>query len=593
MRNNAPSIDQNDDMRSSLILPALLLTLAPIAPPAGAEPVVVTVTMHDPRALDVSYRMPPSCKALTFVNPGIRAQVAALVRSDWTPAGDCTDIDFQSIRPRHAACTTLRLRVPATTRARDRRLYDGAHPWAQPFGDGLYAHTAAYAVQDSCGPVEWRFEAPGGTVMADGVVTAQAATASGAAANPSADTGTSAGAVTDGVPVLLLAAPFRSDASPFHAEAEIDQATQTRLAATVRQSLGELQAMLPALPLRQGYVLAAASSASSLRTETPSPNVIRLLVPATPLPDFQERARALLGHEAAHLAQPANWRATGRDAWREAWQDDLPAIREGGAEFLRLAASVRLGWLTPAQLKDEFEAAVNSCLMTLENKPWRAFDQRNGADNAWRCGLTLHLLGLARINDQAGGQGGAQASALQRLQDYYARARAGTPTDVAHALECGAAAGCAPRRLARVRGAEPLAAIVRDEARSPDSLLHAEPAWGPALVETMVFRHLEQVMRADCRGGANIAHDKAAPRIGPGLRCGVLRSGMVVTTAEGLPLFADDRAVKASAQACRGAGVTMLGLQDGRSLRVACGRGVALPQDVFGVDAEKAMALTK
>jgi len=533
----------------------------PVPPPPSAAPVVATLALHGPDALEVSYRIPPFCKALTFRNRGMRPETAALVRKDWAPADDCTAIDFQSIRPRHAACTTLRVRVPATTRARDRVLYDGVQPWAQPFGDGIYAHTAAYAVNAGCGPVAWQFSTPGGTVMVDGSAAAQ-----GVAQPPSA-------ASAAGMPALLLAQPYRADAPPFQADGQVDDAVRSLLVKTLEQARHALQAMLPGLSFAPGYVLASGAREPVLRSDAPSPRVLHLLVPAQPPADLAAQARTLIAHELAHLGQP--------DRWNEAWRLDLPAIREGGAEFLRLAASARLDWLGEAQLQDELEAAVNGCLAAAGDRPWHAFAQRNDGDNARRCGLTLHLLGLAPAP--------GKPDALARLQAYYRQGRDGTRTDFAHALECGADAACTPRRLPQVLGGQALAEVVRDAARRPDSPLHAQPAWGPALVEVMAFRQLEALMRADCHGGVNLARDKAAPRIGPGVRCGVLRTGMVVATAEGLPLFADARAVKASSQACRQRGATTLGLQDGRTVTLRCGPAEALPAAVFGVDGARAL----
>lgn len=540
-----------------------------VPPPPSAAPVVATLALHGPDALEVSYRIPPFCKALTFRNGGMRPETAALVRKDWAPVDDCTAIDFQSIRPRHAACTTLRVRVPATTRARDRVLYAGVQPWAQPFGDGIYAHTAAYSVNAGCGPVAWQFSAPGGTVMVDGSAAAQAVALPPAAGN--------AGGDAAGMPALLLAQAYRADAPPFQADGQVDDAVRSLLLKTLEQARHALQAMLPALSFAPGYVLASGAGEPVLRSDAPSPRVLHLLVPAQPPADLAAQARTLLAHELAHLGQPARW--------NEAWRLDLPAIREGGAEFLRLAASSRLGWLGEAQLKDELEAAVNGCLAAAGERPWHAFAQRNDGDNARRCGLTLHLLGLAPASGKDG--------ALARLQDYYRQGRDGARTDFARALECGADAGCAPHRLPQVLGDQALAEVVRDAARRPDSLLHAQPAWGPALVEVMAFRQLEALMRADCHGGANLARDKAAPRIGPGVRCDVLRTGMVVATAEGLPLFADARAVEASSQACRRRGATTLGLRDGRTVRLRCGPAEGLPAAVFGVDGARAQAMTR
>lgn len=540
--------------------------IQPQPPGDPAEPALVaTMTIHGHDSLEISYRIPATCEALVFANAGMPMDAVIQMRSDWKAADDCTDLDFQSVRPRHPACRVLRLHVPATSRARDGRMYANVPPWAQPFGDGLYAHTAAYTVDDKCGPTEWHFAAPGGTVVVDGKIGSERMRFK------APDAATNAG----GVPVLLLAQPYGHDMLPLYAESRIDEATRSMLARTLEQARDALGTMLPAHPLERGYMLVASSASPSLNSGKLSPHVLFLQVPAAPTPDLEQQARILIPHETAHLAQAVRW--------NEAWSEDVRAIREGGAEFLRLAASVRIGWLSEDRYKDELEAAVNSCLISAAGKAWSAFDQRNAGLTADRCGLTLHLLGMARKNDRL--------QALQRLQAYYREARTGVPMNFARAIECGGATDCVARRLPRLLGKEPLAKILHDEAREPDSLLHAQAGWGPALVEVMVYRHLEQLLLEDCRPGATISHDKRAPRIGPGARCESLRSGMAFKSAEGMPLFAGVSAIRSSARACRRLGVTVLGLANGERIKVPCGPSVALPAQVWAVDAVKAMQM--
>jgi hypothetical protein len=87
--------------------------------------------------------------------------------------------------------------------------------------------------------------------------------------------------------------------------------------------------------------------------------------------------------------------------------------------------------------------------------------------------------------------------------------------------------------------------------------------------------------------------EAAAAHIASGPTCGVLRADMVVTGAEGLPLFDNANAVKASVKACREQGKTVLGLRDGRSVTLACGASVSLPTQLFSVDLEQAQALAR
>ncbi|MFK3737567.1 hypothetical protein [Massilia sp. TN1-12] len=547
------------------ILSALLLAGVPAAaaPANAAAPVTATLTMRTPDSLEIAYALPPACKALAFVNDGVKAQAAVHLRSDWTPADDCTAVDFQSVRPTRASCRTLRLRVPATTRAADTRVYGQAEPWAQPIGGGLYAHTSAYAVH-GCGAVDWRFAAPGGTVMVDGTVAPESVTRSSSAAHGG------------GLAAVLLHQPYRSDAPPFHAEDAVPPATRAMLAATLDESLGALRALLPGVHLTPAYVLAVPDDAPGLRAGVANGTVLRLLVPTQEPADLREQARELIAHETAHLAQPPHWPAPPGE--------DAGALREGGAEFLRLAIALRQGWLTPDAFRDALEAAVNGCAAAAGRQPWRAIEGRGKDPLARRCGLALHVLALSHPGP---------TPPLQRLQALYGKGGAQDPAGAARALECGDAAGCTPQLVTALRGVAPLRTVLEDEMRRSGAVLTATPAWGPQLTEAMTLHHLELLVRADCHGRAGIYPNRKAPRIGPGLRCGVLRDGMVPATAEGLPLFAGPDAIAASRAACRTRGATTIGMRDGASVTVRCGQAAGLEERVFGIDAERATQLVR
>jgi hypothetical protein len=69
---------------------------------------------------------------------------------------------------------------------------------------------------------------------------------------------------------------------------------------------------------------------------------------------------------------------------------------------------------------------------------------------------------------------------------------------------------------------------------------------------------------------------------------------MVIVRAEGLPLFETADAVKASLKACHEQGRTVLGLQDGRSITLACdAASVNVPAQLFSVDLEQAQSLLR
>jgi hypothetical protein len=249
---------------------------------------------------------------------------------------------------------------------------------------------------------------------------------------------------------------------------------------------------------------------------------------------------------------------------------------------VRVATTAQLGWLDRRALKDELEQAVNGCILAAEGKPWKDMRNRGWGQNPYNCGLTFYTIALAEAD-----------SPLLRLRDYNRKAKQGERTDFARDIECGGTKDCSPRWLPRLAGSEPLDAVLLDYTRQPGALLRLTDTWSPALVKVLAFRHVDQLMRADCGGIVSMYQEDTGPRIADGPKCGTLRPGMVVIKAEGLPLFEGDGAVKASVAACQANGRTVLGLRDGTSVTLACGTGVSLPAHLYAVDEARALALLK
>ena len=481
----------------------------------------------------------------------------APLREDWRAADDCTALEDGRIVRKQAACTTLRLRVPATARSVDR-----VYPWASPIEKGLFVHTSTYAVKDTCGAVDWTFEAPGGTVVVDGVMAAER----GAHA---------AGPVADHMPVLLIQEPLRAmQGRRVHADARFTPQTLQLLDATVAGSARQLAQDQPGIPFTVPFTVASPAQVG-FRGDVPNRTVMRLTFQPAPGLDQETSLHRLISHEMSHLLQPTDW--------NDAWQADESTIGEGGAEFLRVATSARLGWLGHTGLKDELEDAVNSCVLAADGKPWKDMRNRGWGPHPYKCGLTFYAIGLSAGTD----------SPLLRLRDYNRKAKQGERTDFAHDIECGGTKPCSPRWLPRLAGSEPLDAVLLDYARQPGALLRVTDTWSPALAKVLAFRHVGQLMRADCGGAVSIYQEDTGPRIADGPTCGTLRAGMVVAKAEGLPLFEGDGAVKASVAACQENGRTVLGLRDGTSVTLACGTAVSLPAHVYAVDDARAQALLK
>ncbi len=539
-------------------LSALLLACAPVLAHAGA-PVNATITMRDPAAVEVSYAIPPACTALEFRKEDRPPGAMASLREDWRAADDCTALEDGRIVRKQAACTTLRLRVPATTRNVDRTF-----PWASPVDKGLFVHTSTYAVKDTCGAVDWTFEAPGGTVVVDGVMAAERGTHA-------------AGPVADHMPVVLIQEPLRAmQGRRVHADARFAPQTLALLDATVAGSARQLAHDLPGIPFTVPFTVASPSTPHDWRGDVPNRTVMRLTFPPAPGSAQEAILHRFIPHEMSHLLQPTDW----HDAWQG---EDESTVSEGGAEFLRVVTTAQLGWLDRAAFKGELEDAVNSCLLAADGKPWKDMRNRGWGPHPYKCGLAFYAIGLSAGTD----------SPLLRLRDYNRKAKLGERTDFARDIECGATKECTPRWLPRVAGSEPLDAVLSDYARQPGALLRVTDTWSPALVKVLAFRHVEQLMRADCGGAVSMYQEDTGPRIADGPKCGTLRAGMVLARAEGLPLFEGEGAVKASVAACQANGRTVLGLRDGSSVTLACGTGVSLPAHVYAVDEARALALLK
>ncbi|MFC0251933.1 hypothetical protein [Massilia consociata] len=427
-------------------------------------------------------------------------------------------------------------------------------------------HTSAYAPTDACGPVDWTFDVPGGTVVIDGKM------AAGSATRRAADGGGEA------MPTVLIEGGFPSGAMPrIHASSAFTPASKAFLADAVASIDGELRKMLPGLAFTVPFIVASPSEPGTYWGDVANRTVMRLSFFPTPGPEQEKLLHAFVTHEMAHLSQPS--------VWNDSWKEDSATIGEGGAEFLRVVTASRLGWLDRPGVQAELDQAVNACVLAAEGKSWKTMRNRNWGMNPYHCGLTFYLVGLER--------GPASTPALLRLRDYYVKAKQGQPTDFAQALECGAAQGCAPRWIPRMAGSEPLDTVLQAYARQPGSLLRTTSEIAPAMVKPLAFRHVGALMRADCNGSISMYHEPASARIADGPTCKTLRPGMIVTSAEGLPLFDGSAALEASVAACRTQGKTVLGMRDGSKVAMSCDASVSLPAQLYRVDATRALELAR
>jgi len=515
--------------------------------------------MIDAMTLEASYHIPPSCNGLAFKNSGIRPEAAAELRKDWTPADACTRIDNNGLQRTHSTCTDLRVRVPATRRALDR-----VYPWAYPINDGFYVHTMSFAVTSACGEVDWRFSAPTGTVVLDGEITSAVAERSGA---------TGGG---DHMAVILHRQTFNSER--LHMDAGFTPQGKTFVRSTLATVDRELRSILPGLRFTMPYTLATVAAEGETWGDVANLTVMRLHLAANPKPEQQGAMRGFVAHEMAHLVQPAP------GAWNDSWKSSQALIAEGGAEFLSWAISARNRWATRNELAETLQRAVTQCLLTSAGKSWNNIDGREWGRAPYDCGMTFYAIGLA-------GDLSAMPPLL-RLRDYYQAAKSGERTNFPHALECGQTPACTPLWLSRLGGDEAVEAILIDYAKHPGAIFR-RGSWTQPMTDLVRRRYVNRLIQLDCQGMVSVSYKKNLVRVGPGLRCEALREGMEIVKAEGVPIFGNVLGLQASARSCAERGSTTLGLSNGRNVELACDNSAYMPTQIFSVDIDRVLKLTK
>lgn len=514
----------------SLFLLSLSATVA-----SAHDGVTATLSLAAPDTLTIKYDLPASCQALTFLNNGIREQAASAMRSKWKASDACGAIDARGVRRVDAACTALQFSVPAST---DK--FDRVYSWAFPIGGGLISHTSAFAVTDSCGPVSWRFHAPGGSVVFDGVPLPDGAA-------PAGDAGYR--------PVLFFSAPLAGGAATrSYVDPRVSAATAAFVTDTVTRSFDVFERSLPGLDAARGFVAITASpDGRSWGGDAAAHTTIRLMVPASLPQPMEKDVRGFVAHEVGHMFQPLDW--------HDAWNADRNMLSEGGAEFLQWMALAQNGWSDSGDLKRRLEHAVNNCVILAEGRSWKAIPDRGWGRAPYDCGMAFHVLGLAARS--------SKEPAWRVMRDYYQAGRKGQATDFANALECGGRAGCNARWLDRIAGAEPVATVLSAYAGTGGFLKAADGLVASA-AEPLMRNLIVRLMAIDCGGQISLYQDPGMVRVGPVASCKALRQGMDIVAAEGQPLFAGPAATRAAYAACEARGSVRFGLQDGGQVELAC-----------------------
>lgn len=524
----------------TLVLASLAGTaLAQGAPGAGVS---LTLSMQDKRELELRYDVAPTCQRLSFANFGIRPAAASAMRGDWKSIDDCAQPDSTGMSIRQG-CSSVRLRIPSVVRDLDR-----VFPWAHPLESGIYAHTSAYAVLPTCGPVRWKFAAPGGEVVVDGKP-------SGRVAERTPETTS-----IDHMPVIFLARePLPGPESYLNIDSRFSKTASVFLRQTMSDLNREYAHSFPKLPFPRPFVVAVPTAPGQrTRGDVANRSTVRLTMEASPSEHELGLRRQYIAHEVAHLLQPLKL--------DDVWNDELTLINEGGAEFLSWMASARLGWMTRTELASKADNALNSCLLKAGNNPWQNNANRHWGANPYNCGLAFHLIGLA----SAGGKGVSQ----RMLGQYYLSGENGKRTDFADALECGGARACQARWLPRLMGAHETVADVVASFSEQFAFLTPATEWTPELANSAAQSLLAQLMEVDCKGQISIYSGNGSARIGQVQSCASLREGMVITGAEGLAFFARRDAIAAVVDACGRTGKTSVDVEKRGSLVLDCAPGL-------------------
>lgn len=510
--------------------------------PAFAADVTVQIRLASADALEVSYELPERCNRLAFQETSASYRA---FRASWQAVGDCGKVDGDALG---ASCRTVRFRVPASTENL------GGYPGAFPMGEGIWLHTAKYAVAESCGKVGYRLLAPGSIAFGGQLHHAAVASAAPSAADASA--------------LLLPLELPASDGPLMYFSPTLNGATVARIKEVARDSVAFFSAAMPLARFRPNVLTATSvTAAGGVRYEGDADDILRLAFFNWPAGLDQKRQRDVtrfVSHEMSHRFQ---------------LRDEIGAypnarlIHEGGAEFMRWMLAIRKGWLTPAEAAAELDDALAECLLGTGTRSWTDMPPREIGQRRleYRCGLPAYVYGLAARQ--------GKGTALARIDRFYQQVRNGAAPDFALALECGDSPGCAPRWLPRLLGAG--ASMASEWTRFLELSQLARPvAPSSAQRDVMMLKAFGQLMTSDC--GTNSAFPTAEGVIVDDIQtCKTLRPKMHITRIEGLPMFGNADALPALVAACSDGGTLRLGTQSGQLLTMACSQPAYRPARVF------------
>lgn len=540
-------------MKNKTILVACLLAVSGSA----CADVDVNIKYLHSQALELSYQLPPACTQLVFKKHG---SDAAKIRSTWQSLDACAKADGEHASSQQAVCTQLRFQVPVSVNK------VRGYPAAFPVGDAIYVHTSNFAVDATCGKVNYSFSAPGIAMNAQ-VYADNAKAADGKGGDMAA---------------LLLPKPLKLEGNFIgYFDTAMGETNIRNIRKTGDESIAFLREVLPKAKFEMPIVaISRVSGPGRARPDGDAADVMRLGFVNWPLqPDAEaERTMTLfVTHEFSHRFQM-------RDA-TDAYAD-ARAIHEGGAEFLRWLMGVRKGWLTNAQAAEDLNMALGECLLHVRHASWGNLtaDQKRGGLLDYRCGLATYIYGLAARQGKAG--------PFERFDGFYdklrlARTQESLP-DFAHALECGDEVGCKSQWLSRLLGKEEGMLAVWEDFFRQTGFAHPVVA-NQQQKNAMLNQAIQALMIEDC-GSSSVFPQADKISIDDVKGCKMLRGGMSITKAEHLPLFNHPDTLSATIAACKQRSQVSLTMESGLQLDMPCKTAYQPVELFYSVDMEKLLA---
>lgn len=538
-------------MKYKKALAACLLAVSGLA----CADVDVNIKFLDPQAIEVSYQLPLTCTQLVFKKHG---SDAAKIRSSWQSLDACSKADGEYATSQQSVCRQLRFQVPVS--ANKVRGY----PAAFPVGDAVYVHTSNFAVDASCGKVNYSFSAPGIAMNAQ-VFAGNAGPVAGNGGDMAA---------------LLLPKQLKAEASFIgYFDSAMGEANIRNIRKIGEESIAFLRQALPKARFEMPILaVSRVTGPGRARPDGDAADVMRLAFVNWPLePDAEtERTMTLfVSHEISHRFQM-------RDATDV--YADARLIHEGGGEFLRWLMAVRKGWLTHAQAAEDLNTALGECLLYARQSSWGNLtaDQRRGGQLDYRCGLAVYVYGLAAKQGKVG--------PFERFDGFYEQLRLAQAIkpDFAHALECGDESACKSQWLPRLLGKQESMLTVWGDFFRQTEFAHPVVA-NQQQNNAMVNQAIQALMIEDC-GSSSVFPQADKISIDDVNGCKMLRGGMSITKVENLPLFNHPDTLSATITACKQRSQVSLTMESGLQLDLPCKTVYKPVERFYSVDMEKLLA---